>query len=319
MPSPSPATEVRRARPLLGTLVEIRAAGPGGEVRLHAAIDAAFAAVERVQSLMSFHDPGSELSALNREAARRPLAVDARTYEVLAAALELSRRSQGAFDICVAPRLEEWGYLPAAAEPAAAGASWTDIELLDARRVRFHRPLRIDLGGIAKGYAVDRAVAALRAAGIESGLVNAGGDLRAFGAQPWSVVLRHPQSPAHSAHSLELRDEALATSANYFSRRHHGAGEVSPLLDPHSGRPWLGAASVSVRAPDCLHADALTKVVLFAAPEVAEQTLAHYDAQAYVQHSAQDVIPAKAGIQGDGAPALDAGFRRHDEGWPCSA
>ncbi len=282
-PSPEALGEIRRARPLLGTLVEIRAAAPWPEARLHTAVGAAFAAVERVQQLMSFHDAASGLSALNREAAQRLVAVDTRLYEVLAAALELSRRSQGAFDVCVAPHLEQWGYLPAMGEPTAAAADWTDIDLLDEWRVRFRRPLRIDLGGIAKGYAVDQAVAALRAAGVEAALVNAGGDLRGFGAQPWSVALRHPQSPAQSAHGLELRDEALATSATYFSRRHVGVAEVSPLLDPRSRRPWLGVASVSVRAPDCLHADALTKVVLFAAPELAERVLAHYGAQAYVQ------------------------------------
>ncbi len=284
-PSPSPETlrEVRRARPLLGTLVEIRAAAVGPETRLHAAIDAAFAAVERVQNLMSFHDPASELSLLNREAARRPVTVDAQTHTVLAAALELSRLSEGAFDVCVAPQLEHWGYLPAAIEPVLAGADWRDIELLDENRVRFCRPLRIDLGGIAKGYAVDCAIDALRAAVVGQALVNAGGDLRALGHGPWTVSLRHPQSPAQSAHALLLGEEALATSANYFSRRRFGADEVSPLLDPRSGRPWLGAASVSVRAADCLHADGLTKVVLFAAPELAERVLAHYGAQAYIQ------------------------------------
>ena len=136
------------------------------------------------------------------------------------------------------------------------------------------------------------------------------------------MALRHPQAPAQSAHSLELRDEALATSANYFSRRQHGAAEVSPLLDPRSGRPWLGAASVSVRAAHCLHADALTKVVLFAPPELSESVLAHHGAQAYVQQAPSDQdsgIPAKAGIQGLGAKPLDAGCRRHDEGLPCSA
>jgi thiamine biosynthesis lipoprotein len=170
------------------------------------------------------------------------------------------------------------------------------VELLDGRRVRFRRPLRIDLGGIAKGYAVDRAVAALGAAGVEAALVNAGGDLRAFGARPWSVALRHPLSPARSAHGLELRDEALATSAAYFSRRRCGTGEVSALLDPRSGRPWLGAASVSVRAADCLHADALTKVVLFAPPPLAGQVLARYGAQAYIQHPTEDAMPATAGV-----------------------
>ena len=316
MPSPSPSTEIRRARPLLGTLVEIRASAGGPLADLQAAIDAAFAAVERVQRLMSFHDATSEVSALNRDALQQPLRVDAQTWAVLAAAQRLSQLSEGAFDISIGARLQAWGYLPATGKRrhsrrpmplaraageggtnrgaiggvrAASGSScspaanWTDIELLDDSRVRFHRPLLIDLGGIAKGYAVDCAIETLRQAGVDAALVNAGGDLRALGQQPQPVHLRHPQHPALAAHALSLCNEALATSANYYSRRTSPMGEVSPLLDPRSRRPWLGSASVSVRAADCISADALTKVVLFAAPEMAERVLAAYEAQAYVQ------------------------------------
>ena len=283
VPKPPPNTEIRRARPLLGTLVEIRAAAALARARLHAAIDAAFAAVQRVHGLMSFHDAASEVSALNREAQYRPLRVDAQTWAVLAAAQRLSRLSEGAFDIAVGARLQRWGYLPSGSTPSAFEGTWADIELLEDGRVRFHRPLLIDLGGIAKGYAVDCAIDVLRQAGVESALINAGGDLRALGVQPQLVQLRHPQNPAVSMHALSLCDEALATSANYFSRRVCAAGEVSPLLDPRSQLPWLGAASVSVRAADCISADALTKLVLFAAPEVAERVLAVYGAQAYVQ------------------------------------
>ena len=273
---------MRRARPLLGTRVEIAATAPWPAERLHAALDAAFAAVEQVQLLMSFHDPASELSLLNREAVQRPVKVDGQTFAVLEAALELSRRSGGAFDATVGAQLQRWGYLPSEGEPPAA-ASWRDIELLPRRQVRFHRPLRLDLGGIAKGYAVDCAVEALRQAGVDSALVNAGGDLRAFGA-PQRVRLRHPQNPALLAHELELHDEALATTAAYYSRR----AETSALLDPRSGRPYLGQASVSVKAPRCLHADALTKPVLFAAPQTAERLLADYGACAYLQQPAAE-------------------------------
>ena len=288
MPSPSPSTEIRRARPLLGTLVEVRASAGGARAELQAAIDAAFAAVERVQRLMSFHDAASEVSALNRDALQRPLRVDAQTWAALAAAQRLSQLSEGAFDISIGASLQDWGYLPPSNLPGPAPAgvegNWSDIELLDDSRVRFHRPLRIDLGGIAKGYAVDCAIETLRQAGVDEALVNAGGDLRALGRQPQPVRLRHPQHPALAAHALSLCNEALATSANYYSRRTSAVGEVSPLLDPRSRRPWLGSASVSVRAADCMSADALTKVVLFAAPEMVERVLAAYDAQAYVQN-----------------------------------
>ncbi len=281
---------MRRSRPLLGTRVEIRAAGPQSESLLHAAVDGAFAALERVHQLMSYHDPESELSRINREAAGREQTIDAELYTVLEAALRFAALSEGAFDPCIGDRLEEWGYLPpslpAARRAGAPMGTWRDVRLRGARRVHFARPLRLDLGGIAKGYAVDRAVRSLQRAGVGKILVNAGGDLRIAG--PWQqrVRLRHPQAPQLSAEMLTLGDAALATSATYYSRRRLPCGEVSALLDPRSGRPYRGEGSVSVRAPDCLSADALTKVVLFAAPEVAERALAACDAQAFVHSPA---------------------------------
>jgi len=289
----SPSIELRRARPLLGTLVEIRAAAACPAARLQAAIDAAFAAVEQVHRLMSLHDPASELSVLNRVAAQHALRVDAHTYAVLAAARRIAQKSEGAFDPSVAATLQEWGYLPASPPPvatAATAASWRDIELLEDRFVRFRRPLRIDLGGIAKGYAVDRAVETLRQAGVDTALVNADGDLRAYGEQAQVLYLRHPQHPSLGVHPLVLHNEALATSAIYLSRRQLATAglatrEVSPLLDPRSRQPYLGADSISVRAPECMSADALTKVIQFAARELAERVLATYGAHALEQQS----------------------------------
>jgi len=282
--------DVRRARPLLGTVVEIRAAGSNPQLPRHAAVDAAFAVIERVQRLMSYHDPASDVSRLNRNAAAAAQLVDADTYAVIESALRLAELSDGAFDPCIGARLEQWGYLPASAAGSrprcALGGSWRDVELLGRRRVRFMRPVRLDLGGIAKGYAVDRAVQALQAAGMDEIVVNAGGDLRVAGAGAHTIRLRHPRAPHLSAAALTLKSAALATSAAYFSRRQLLDGEISALLDPRSSQPYLGRDCVSVRAADCMSADALTKVVLFAPPELAERVLATCGAQAFVQSSA---------------------------------
>ncbi len=244
---------------------------------------------------MSFHDAASEVSALNRGALQQPLRVDARTWTVLSAAQRLSRLSEGAFDICKsARRLRDWGYLPEGCQGVTAFEGRPDRYRAAARRPRagFHRPLLIDLGGIAKGYAVDCAIAVLCQAGVEAALVNAGGDLRGFGcAVANRSHLRHPLSPAVTACiAWSLCDEALATSANTWSRRDaRGGREVSPLLDPAQpagpGSAQMPAGQ-RVRAADCMSADALTKVVLFAAPDVTERVLATYGAQAYVQQPA---------------------------------
>jgi thiamine biosynthesis lipoprotein len=261
-----PCHEVRRARPLLGTLVEIGATGADSFERLHAAVSAAFARIERIHALLSYQDPRSELTRLNRCAALRAQRVDPHTYRVLEAALSFAELSDGAFDPCV------------------AAGSWRDVELLTARRVRFRRHARLDLGGIAKGYAVDLALEALRNAGVRTACVNAGGDLRVSGTCARRIALRHPSAPGLTAHTLLLRDGAVATSAAYHSRRRQGSREVSHLLDPRTHRPLLDRRSVSVCARDCMSADALTKVVLFAAPDIAERALAACEAHAYVQH-----------------------------------
>ena len=231
---------------------------------------------------MSLQAPDSELQRLNREAAICPQSVDSHTYVVFETALRIAAMSNGAFDPCVAPLLEEWGLLPGAGPPCDPAADWRAIELLPGGRIRYARPVRVDLGGIAKGYAVDLAVRSLQENGLEHIIVNAGGDLRVAGSETHRVLLRTPSQPWRAEHPLYLRDGALATSANYFSRRTDATASVSALVNPRDRVPYLGPHSVSVRASECIVADALTKVVLFAPSEIAEAALASFDAQAYV-------------------------------------
>ena len=273
--------QVRRARPLLGTVVEIGVAGCCGEDALHAAVDTAFAAVALVHSLMSYQDPDSELSGLNRQAAAVGQKVHSHTYRVLAAALRMAALSDGAFDPVVAPQLEKWGYLPACDAPVDPSATWRDVELSAGDCVRFLRPLRLDLGGIAKGFAVDVAIDALRSSGIETCMVNAGGDLRVTG-RAQQIDLRHPADPSRLAHGVKLQNRALATSAAYFSRKEVRGEAVSALVDARGGRAYLGGSSVSVMAGECMIADALTKILIFADAAVAERALAEYGATALV-------------------------------------
>lgn len=255
---------IRRARPLLGTLVEIAARGPAAE----AAVAAAFRAVERVHDLMSYHDPDSDLSRLNRGAAARAVTVHSWTWQVLQAAREFSAASGGLFDITVAPALSRLGYLPRhGGFPRASGhADWRDVELLSRCRVRFARPLRIDLGGIAKGFAVDRAIDSLRASGMRAGRVNAGGDLRRFGPGVETLHVRHPHAPSLLLPLAEMCEGAAATSAGYFAPKQRDGRTLSPHIDPRTGRPLGTNASATVLAADCMTADALTKAVLADCP-----------------------------------------------------
>src|SRR5476651_2651527 len=220
MTSPSAAGRpaiIRRARPLLGTIVEITVVGAASPAATRA-LNAAFAAIERVQARMSYHDPASELSAINRDAARRPTRISRPLADVLRAAVALAQETDGAFDPTIAPVLAGWGLLPRldGRTGRERRASWRDIELSAGRLVRFHAPLHLDLGGIAKGFAVDQAIACLRQRGVPAALVNAGGDLRAFGRRAWPIVVRDPSQPGSAAAELSLRNAAVATSAHYF-------------------------------------------------------------------------------------------------------
>ncbi len=252
--------KLRRARPLLGTFVEICAEGET-ENHVRAGLTRAFAAVAHVQAEMSFHEATSDVSLLNREAFRRPVRVMSGTWQVLQRAQDFAVQSEGAFDITIAPLLSRWGFLPAG-YPTDPAATFRDIILGPDGMVRFARPLSIDLGGIAKGFAVDRAVEALQNAGIANGSVNAGGDLRVFGDEAQEVFLRDPARPGSAAGVVSLRNRAIASSGVYFSRRNYGGVVVSPLVHGQTRKALAKNISVAVSAPDCLTADALTKIVL---------------------------------------------------------
>ena len=275
------SSEVRRARPLLGTFVEIAASGLPADAA-HRAIDAAFATIEEVQRRMSFHDPESMLSQLNREAAHRPVQVDAWTFTVLRAAERVYRVSDGVFDVTIAPRLQGLGFLPGTATHTSRNTprvSFADVELLPGRRVHFRRAgVCLDLGGIAKGFAVDRAVATLRRAGVPHGVVNAGGDLRAFG-DTQSVMIRHPDQPQAAWRTLPLDNAAIATSAHYFAGSWKPELTLAPIVEPRTGKQVTQVRSVTVRAGTAMFADALTKVVMLRAEE-ALPVLNHFRADA---------------------------------------
>jgi FAD:protein FMN transferase len=274
---------IRRARPLLGTFVEIAVDGQTFDAA-EAAVEAAFAAIATVHRLMSFHEADSDVSRLNRGAALGAVRVHDWTYQVLEAARDLHRRSGGMFDISVAPALQRLGLLPGASPsprlPSDPGGAHDRIQLLPENRVRSADPsVKIDLGGIAKGFAVDRAVEALLGRGIAEGLVNAGGDLRVFGPRSQAVDIRDPRQPDRALYRVALRDAALASSAARFDPVRSHSALFSGVIDPATAMPARSIIGATVCAPSCVIADALTKVVMNAG-EGAAAILEHYGADA---------------------------------------
>ena len=252
---------VQRAQPWLGTLVDIAARGVSADA-VHTAIGHAFTRIRDIQTRMSWHDPDSELSRINHAAHRDWIDISPDLAAVLRTALDLANRSDGLFDPTVAPLLCETGHLPRHADMPSniATSVWQAIEL-ETDRIRFTQPLAIELGGIAKGYAVDAALAVLAEAGLESACVNAGGDLARFGPRAESIQVRHPLRPTHTLHLLDLQNGAVATSAGYYQTLTLNDQRVSPLRHPKTHANLCLDDSITVVAPTCMLADALTKLV----------------------------------------------------------
>ena len=233
---------LRRARPLLGTLVEIGAAD-ADSARAAAAIGAAFDRIAAIQSRLSRFDEASEIGRFNAAPGGACIAVGAETRAVLAAALALRDASEGLFDVSLGSGASAWR------------CNENDLHKLSAN-------VRLDLGGIAKGFAVDAAVATLGAHGVASGWVNAGGDLRVFGA------LTLP---------IDLRDER-AGGVRRFATLGDGSFATSRLARGRTADARPGHASVA--APECMWADALTKIVI-ASGDATHPILARFEARAW--------------------------------------
>lgn len=261
----------RRRVPLMGTMAEIAVVHHDPR-RAGAAADAAFDALRRTDRLMSRFRPDSDIGRANLDALRQPVRIDAETAFVLKRALDWARDSQGRFDPCLGRVSHLWDVKRRARPPAnehvralAGRDLWQALDLdLDARggAVRYRDPdVSIDLGGIAKGYGVDQAAAALRAHGIRDGLVNVGGDLYALGrsadGDPWTVGVRSAHDPARVVRTLTLEDSAVATSGDYQQYFEHGGQRYHHLFDPATGAPVRSVRhSVTRTAATCLEADA---------------------------------------------------------------
>jgi thiamine biosynthesis lipoprotein len=272
--------KLRRARPLLGTFVEVSVPAVEGA---EDALKRAFAIIALVEMRMSAHQSSSDLGRIAALRKNGSVSVHPWTWFVLKRALRFHALTGGTFDPAVAARKAvEGGMLPAWGDPSrGVEAEFSSLKLLPGNRVKVSRSLRLDLGGIAKGFAVDQAVRSLKRAGLAWGLVNAGGDLRAFGGRSWPIHVRCPDAPGELAYMGDLHEGAMATSAPYFSqgRAPQTGRRTSALVDPRSGNGIIEAESATVFARTCLVADALTKAVLC---QAAGSALRAYQARAFI-------------------------------------
>lgn len=236
----------------------------------NAAIDAVLAEMRRVDKDMSTYKPDSEVSIVNAQAAKAPVKISQELFDLLTQALEYSRITEGAFDITYA----SVGYLydfrnrvkpdEAQIEKALPGINYRHV-LLDpkTRSVKFAQPgVRIDLGGIGKGHAVDQGIRILQARGISHALVTAGGDSRIIGdrfGQPWVVGIRHPDRKEEVIARIPLEDSALSTSGDYERYFDENGVRYHHIIDPKSGQSARKVRSATIIGPTATRTDGLSK------------------------------------------------------------
>lgn len=245
------------------------------------AVAGALAAVDR---RMSMFRTDSELSAFNRAPVGAAFAASDELQRVFRTALDVSRRTAGAFDVTVAPLVESWGFgtdrnrrIPAAdrVREGRARLGWDSLRL-DATHgtlTKTDRPVQADLGAIAKGYGVDRAAAALDALGVQNYMVEVGGEVRARGLNdagvPWQIGIEEPDvMPQRARHVVPLSGKAMATSGDYRNYFEQDGRRYSHEIDPVTGAPIAHRlASVTVVADDCMLADALATALIVMGPD----------------------------------------------------
>lgn len=266
---PAGRARVLEPQAVMGTSCRLVAVpGDGaGETAADRALEAAERRIRNVEARMSSWIEHSEIGRLNRAPAGRVVELSTPTRQVLRRARAACQATSGAFDATLGPAIELWraagkrGRLPTAARVRAARAAstWELLELTEKGAVKAARSVRVDLGGVAKGYAIDEALDELEAAGLAGGLVDIGGDLAVFGQPPegttWRVDVRDPFGEGVLGH-LRIHSGAVCTSGNYARFTTIDDARFSHILDPRTGRPVTDAVpSVTVLAPHAVDAD----------------------------------------------------------------
>ncbi len=278
----SPSSQVLVARHAMATRFEIILNGEN-PVALRAAGEEALDEVDRVEAQLSLYRPGSEVSRLNAEAHHRPVRVTPGLFNLLEHARALTDETDGAFDLTIAPLVRCWGFMDgkgalpeaAALDDARACVGVRHVELdPENLTARFTRPgVMLDFGAIGKGFAIDRAVALLREAGISSALMHGGTSTSvAIGRQPdgdaWKVAIRSPSlEDKQPLVVVALENESLSVSA-VWGRMFQAAGKAyGHVIDPRTGQPVAGALLSAVILPQATDTDALSTAILVA-PEL---------------------------------------------------
>lgn len=272
------------ARYVMGTMAVVRAEAPAGETAV-AAVDAAFAEMTRLESIMSTWREDTEISRLKAAVPGSWTTVSPELGEVLAAALDVAAASDGAFDPTVLPLVKTWGLrtgalhvpTPAVLDSLRQRVGYRLVEVAG-NRIRFLRAgVELDLGGVAKGFALDRARSAMIATGATAGVLDLGGSLLVFGPRDAdSVGIVAPDDPARRVATVQVRDACVATSGQYERYVEIDGHRYGHILDPRTGRSVDRRGSVTVVAREGWLADALATAAFVLGPEAGAGLVARY-------------------------------------------
>jgi thiamine biosynthesis lipoprotein len=269
--APAHATWQQREAGIMGTNIRAEVFHEDAELR-EKALSTVMDEMERINQLMSPYIETSELSQLNRRAAKTAVPVSKEMYELLELSIRLSKLSEGAFDITFASVGYLYDYKKAQRPQQAqideklAAINYQHLVLQpNDQSVRYaHADVKIDLGGIAKGYAVDQAIEKIKAMGIEHALVTAGGDTRLLGdrkGKPWIVGIRDPRDESKQAVVIPLEDAAMSTSGDYERYFEQDGKRYHHILSPKTGESSYEVQSVSIIGPESVYNDALSTAV----------------------------------------------------------
>jgi thiamine biosynthesis lipoprotein len=257
----------------MGSIVTIKAFCE--DVRLcNMAVDEAFLEMKTIDRLMSVFDKNSQLSLVNSHSKEKEVGVDSRLVEVLEHAKRFSHLTVGAFDVTVEPLMRLYGFrddaalhhFPTDKEIASTidgiGSKNIFVDAKNSTVALTHPKTKIDFGGIAVGYALDRATEILRSHGITSALINHSGDIYAIGTPPdeeaWSIEITDPIQTDRTITTVQIRDQALSTSGNYENFRKADGKTIGHLLNPSTGKTAASILSGTIIAPTAMEADALS-------------------------------------------------------------
>ena len=276
---PVPAAVQReRAQFLMGTMVTLTAVAPN-EILVQAALTAGFQEIRRIEALISTWIETSDLSRVNQAAGQEPVSVSEETFALLKRALEIADYTEGGFNIAIGPAVRLWNIPEAPRIPsdmeleiAAQYVDYHDIHLDPTRRtVLLEKPgMQIDVGGIGKGFAAEKAAAVMQEVGASGGLVAVSGDIRVFGKRAdgtaWPVGIKHPRQPGEILATLDATDEAISTAGDYERAFIKDGVRYHHILDPETLQPARLCQSVTIVAPDGTTADGLDTGIFVMGP-----------------------------------------------------